>query len=541
MNRKTLIFGHKNPDTDSVTSAISFSYLKNSLGENTEPFILGDISKETEFVLNSFQIEKPRLLENVRTQIRDLNYDRIATFKSKDSILDAYNFMTKNRVRTLPIVCENKKFAGLITMKDIAMSLIQEDQRKLHTSYTNILSGLEGEAVSRHKERIDGNILVTAFHLDTIEKLHLLTKDSIVIVGDRDEVIEAAIEKEVALIVVTGRTWLNENLLKEALEKKINIIRTKMDTYSTSKLIYLTNYASNIMIYENILFFRDDEYLDECKEVIRKSGHSKFPIVDDQGYYLGILGRGHIISPKKKRVILVDHNEYAQSADGIEQAEILEIVDHHKIGDISTNIPIGFRNSPVGSTNTIIYQMYKENQIEIPYPIAGIMLSGIISDTLLLKSPTTTKIDVQVVAELTKLLEIDLQEYAMEMFRKGTDITGLDVYEVFFNDYKEFSLEGMRVGVAQVFTLNIESIKEKNTEYLDIIEETNAQKGQFATLLIVTDIIKQGSYLFYNESRKNILEASFNKKMEQGIFIEECVSRKKQIIPALIEGIRNSK
>jgi manganese-dependent inorganic pyrophosphatase len=314
-----------------------------------------------------------------------------------------------------------------------------------------------------------------------------------------------------------------------------------MDTYSTSKLIYLTNYASNIMIDQDILFFRENEYLDECKEVIRKSGHSKFPIVDEEGYYLGILGRSHIISPKKKRVILVDHNEYAQSADGIEQAEILEIIDHHKIGDISTNIPIGFRNLPVGSTNTIIYQMYKENQIKIPHPIAGIMISGIISDTLLLKSPTTTKKDVQAVEELTELLGMDLQDYAMEMFRKGTDITGLDVHEVFFNDYKEFSLEGMRVGVAQVFTLNIESVKEKTSEYLNIIEETNAQKGQFATLLIVTDIIRQGSYLFYNENRKNILEASFNKKMEQGTFIEECVSRKKQIIPALIEGIRNSK
>ncbi|RBP63832.1 manganese-dependent inorganic pyrophosphatase [Alkalibaculum bacchi] len=541
MDRKTLIFGHKNPDTDSVTSAISFSYLKNSLGENTEPYILGEISKETEFVLHSFQIDKPVLLENVRTQIRDLNYDKIATFKSKDSILDAYNFMTENRVRTLPIIFENNKFAGLITMKDIAMSLIKEDQRKLHSCYTNVLNGLEGHAVSRHKEHIDGNILVTAFHLNTIEKLHLLTEDSIVIVGDRDEVIKAAIEKGVALIVITGESWLSDDLLEEAMNKKVNIIRTKMDTYSTSKLIYLTNYASNIMIDQDILFFRENEYLDECKEVIRKSGHSKFPIVDEEGYYLGILGRSHIISPKKKRVILVDHNEYAQSADGIEQAEILEIVDHHKIGDISTNIPIGFRNLPVGSTNTIIYQMYKENQIKIPHPIAGIMISGIISDTLLLKSPTTTKKDVQAVEELTELLGMDLQDYAMEMFRKGTDITGLDVHEVFFNDYKEFSLEGMRVGVAQVFTLNIESVKEKTSEYLNIIEETNAQKGQFATLLIVTDIIRQGSYLFYNENRKNILEASFNKKMEQGTFIEECVSRKKQIIPALIEGIRNSK
>lgn len=541
MNRKTLIFGHKNPDTDSVTSAISFSYLKNRLGENTEPFILGEISKETEFVLNSFKIERPTVLKNVRTQIKDLNYDKVPTFQSDNSILDAYNFMTENKLRTLPIASEDNRFAGLITMKDIAMSLIQEDQRKLHTCYTNVLNGLEGVAVSRHNEYIDGDVLVTAFHSNTIEKLHLLTKNSIVIVGDRDEIIKAAIEKDVALIIITGQSWIKGDLLEEAIEKKINIIRTKMDTYGTSKVIYLTNYASNIMIKKDILFFRENEYLDECKEVIRKSGHSKFPIVDVEGYYLGVLSRGHIISPKKKRVILVDHNEYAQSAHGIEQAEILEIVDHHKIGDISTNIPIGFRNSPVGSTNTIIYQMYKENQVELPKDIAGIMLSGIISDTLLLKSPTTTKKDVRVVEELTEFLGMDLQDYAMEMFRKGTDITGLAVEQVFFNDYKEFSLEGMRVGVAQVFTLNIETIKEKNSEYLALIEETNAQKGQFATLLIVTDIIRQGSYIFYNENRKSILEASFNKGMEQGTFIEQCVSRKKQIVPALIEGIRNSK
>ncbi len=541
MDSKTFIFGHKNPDTDSVASAIALSNLKNHLGEDTQAFILDEVTQETKYVLEYFHVETPPILDNVRIQLNDLHYDKTQAFTFEDSIIDAYTFMSQNKIRTLPIVSDDKLLSGIITMKDIAMSLIQQDQRRLSTSYTNVLKGIEGEKVTKYTDKINGNIIVTAFHLDTIEEKHLLNRDSIVIVGDRYEIIEAALETRVQLIVITGNKKLPNELCEMADKFKVSIIRTNYDTYEASKTIYLTNYARNIMITDNILKFEEDEYLDECRDVIRNSQHSKFPIVNKNGYYLGILSRGHIISPERKRVILVDHNEYAQSAEGIDQGEILEVIDHHKIGDISTSVPIIFRNSPVGSTNTIIYQMYRENGVDIPYPIAGLMLSGIISDTLLLKSPTTTAIDVCVVEELTKILSIDLNKYAMEMFRRGTDISGMNVKEVFYSDYKEFSLEGSKVGISQVFTLNIEVIKENIKQYLELIEEINIQKDHFITLLLVTDIIQQGSYLFYNKSKDKTMENAFLRKMVQGIFIEDCVSRKKQVIPTLIEGIQKSK
>ncbi|MPW24500.1 putative manganese-dependent inorganic diphosphatase [Alkalibaculum sp. M08DMB] len=542
MDNKILIFGHKNPDTDSVSAAISLSYLKNNLGENTEAFILDEVNQETAFVLEYFNTDAPEILNNVRIQLKDLSYDKNGLpFTFRDSILDAYTYMNLNKIRTLPIVSDEKVLRGLITMKDIAMSLVQEDQRKLHTSFDNVINGLEGEEICKFDDCIDGNIIVIAFHLDTVEEMQLFQEDSIIIVGDRFDIIRAALEKKVELIIITGNVNLPDDLSELAKENKVNIIRTNYDTYRTSKVIYLTNYACNIMISENILQFKEDEYLDECKEVIQESQHSKFPIISKEGQYLGILGRGHVISPGKKKVILVDHNEYSQSALGIDQAEILEVIDHHKIGDISTSIPINFRNSPVGSTNTIIYQMYMENGVDIPYEIAGLMLSGIISDTLLLKSPTTTSLDTYAVGELTKKISIDLTKYAMEMFRRGTDISGRDVEDVFYSDYKEFSLEGTKIGISQVFTLNIEAIKKNIYQYLKLIEEINRQKDQFITLLLVTDIIKQGSYVFYNESKDRVIENAFKRDMEQGTFIEDCVSRKKQVIPMLIQGIHQSK
>lgn len=541
MNRKTFIFGHKNPDTDTVSAAISLSYLRNNLGEDTCPYVLDEVNKETQFVLDYFKVETPPILKDVRIQIKDLDYDKIFPFRLTDSIYDAYTFMNEKKIRTLPIVYNDSRLAGIVTMKDIAMSLVQQDQQMVNSSYENIVRGIEGKAICKFKEFVKGNIIITAYHLSTIEKMHLFQKDSIVITGDRYEIIEAAVENNVALIIITGNRQLSDELLEKAKKSKVSIISSKSDTYKTSKRIYLTNYVSEIMVKGNILHFKEEEYLDECKEIISKSNHSKFPVLDQQGNYLGILGRGHIINPNKKKVILVDHNEYAQSAQGIEQGEILEVIDHHKIGDISTSLPISFRNSPVGSTNTIIYQMYKENGIELPYSIAGIMLSGIISDTLLLKSPTTTPQDRQAVKELTEILTIDLEKFAMEMFRKGTDISGKEVKEVFFSDYKEFVLEGSKVGISQVFTLNIESIKENIVGYLELIKEVNLQKGQFITLLLVTDIIRQGSYVFYNDSKDKVIELAFSRKIHQGAFIENCVSRKKQILPMLIRGIRNAK
>ncbi|NTW71902.1 MAG: putative manganese-dependent inorganic diphosphatase [Eubacteriaceae bacterium] len=532
-----MIFGHKNPDTDSVTAAIVMSNLKNSLGYYTKPYVLGEIRKESKFVLDYFGVKVPERLKDVKIQMKDLNYDKVKPFSHGNSIHDAYIYMGANRIRTLPVVDTQGALTGIVTMKDIAMSLIKSDQRNIETTYDNILRGIEGSEIVRSDEYISGDIIVTAFHLDTIEEMELFTKNSIVIVGDRFDIIKYAISSGVKMIIVTGRYELTEEILGLAKDSNVNIIGTKFDTYHTTKAFYLTNFVTGIMIKNNILTFKEEDYLDECRELIRDSEHSKFPLVDAMGKYLGIVGRSHVISPSRKKVILVDHNEYAQSAEGISDAEILEVVDHHKIGDISTTLPISFRNQPVGSTNTILFQIYRENQITIERHIAGLMLSGITSDTLLLKSPTTTEFDRRAVEELVKITGIDLNSYAMEMFKKGTDISGKSVEDIFFTDYKEFVMEDMRIGMSQLFTLNIEAISENIEEYLTYINQHSKNRNQYLTLFIVTDIIKQGSYIFYNESADKTINPIFGMEMVQGRFIENWVSRKKQIIPVISEGI----
>lgn len=537
MEDKVLIFGHKNPDTDSITSAIAYSYLKNAQGFNTEPCMLGEIPKEAAFVLNYFGTEEPRLLDNVKIQLKDLDYDKIIPLEPSNSILKAYNHMNAHKIRTLPIVDPEGYLIGIATMKDIAMNAINGDYHSIHTTFNNIRSDLNGEILNYGHSDINGHIVITAFHDSTIIKQQRIEPDSIVITGDRFDIIEHAILVKVQLIIVTGDLEIPELLIEKAKVSGVNVIRTHYDTYSTSKLINQTNFISTIMQSERIMKFKVDEYLENCKEVIQSSKHSKFPIVDGQGKYLGFIGRTHFLNPTKKNVILVDHNEYAQSAEGLNEAEVLEIIDHHKIGDINTALPITFRNMPVGSTNTIIFQLYKESKVDIPKSIAGLMLSGIVSDTLFLKSPTTTYFDEHAVNTLKDIAQIDLQNYAMEMFKSGISLDGRSESDVFFNDFKEFVLEGYKIGISQVFTLNFDEIAANQDGYLKLIQSIHESRDHYLTLMLVTDIIKEGSYTLFESRHERLLNMAFGKVVEQGTFIDSLVSRKKQIIPMIINAI----
>jgi manganese-dependent inorganic pyrophosphatase len=537
--KHNLIFGHKTPDTDSVCAAITLANLKNKINEYSKPYILGKINKETEFVLKYFNITVPEELLNVKIQVRDLNYDRVKPFTGEQSIHFAYFFMNENKLRTLPIVDEQGYLLGIITMKDIAMSLINADEKLLNTSYDNIIETLLGSEIVRVNEFINGEIIVSAFQEKTLRETDMFNSDSIVIVGDRYDIINYAIEKCVKLIIVTGDLKIPEHLVKMAIKNKVNIIRTPYLTYYTAKNIPLSKYVNSIMKSSNLTKFKEDDYLDDCKEDIENSKHSKFPIVSKDNKYLGLLSRNHLINPARKKVILVDHNEIGQSADGIKQAEIIEVIDHHKIGDIKTPMPISFRNIPVGSTNTIIYKMYKENNIEITKDMAGLMLSGIISDTLLLKSPTTTDFDRQAVNNLVEILDIDLYSFAMEMFVAGTSLEGKTREEIIYQDFKSFNLENNEVGISQVFTMNINEIMNRKDEYIKMLNEITKNKNYYLMIMAVTDIINEGSYMFYTSSKGKLISYTFEKEsVYQGIFIDKCVSRKKQIVPNLINAIR---
>lgn len=538
--KHTLIFGHKIPDTDSVCAAITLSNLKNELNEISKPYILSEVNRETEFVLDYFDVEAPKILKNVKLQIKDLNYDKIEPFKPEYPVFYAYHYMHEKTLRTLPVTDDDNKLVGIITMKDIAMNLINTEQKTLTTSYENIINTLDARPITRFDEVIDGEIVVTAFYFETLKSRNVIDSSSIVIVGDRYDVVELAIENKAKLIIVTGDLNIPERLIEYAQKNKVNLIISPYKTYYTAKNISLAKPVSEIMTKTHLIKFYEDTYLEDIKEELENTRHSKFPIIAKDNTYLGVMGRTHLLNPSKKRVILVDHNEYGQSADGLEEAEIAEIIDHHKIGDISTSLPISFRNIPVGSTNTIIYYMYKENGVNIDKKIAGLMISGILSDTLMLKSPTTTKSDTEAVNDLARILNISIHEYCMLMFRAGTSLVGKTIEDVLYQDFKRFDVSSKKIGVSQVFTMGIEEIMDKKDEYIKFIDSIADSRGYYLNIMAVTDIINEGSYMFYTSEREKLVKNIFElKEVYQGVYIPKCVSRKKQIVPSIINALHH--
>jgi len=537
--REVYIFGHKKPDTDSVTSAIALSYLKNRIGIKSKPMILGDINKETEFVLKYFNIEKPEYLEDVKLQIKDLNYYKDCYINEYDSLSKTYNYMGSKNITGVPIVDNDKKFIGLLTSKMIGYELINGDFTKLNTSYDNILDVLKGEKILRFDQEISGNIVAASFRSTTILNTVEFNKDTIMIIGDRHSIIEAAVNNSIKLLIIVGNLEIKEEHLKIAKENKVNIIRTHFDTFHTAKLIGLSNYVKNLLTDTRTISFNENDYYDEFKEKSIKLGHNNYPVINDNKECLGLIRITDINKMNKKQVILVDHNEAVQSVDGLDESEILEIIDHHNISSLTTKMPINFRNMTVGSTNTIIYSIFNESNINIPSNIAGIMLSGIISDTLKFTSPTTTEYDKYVAYRLAAIANIDIDEYSKKMFKAGTNLKGKTINEIIQSDIKTYESNNKRIAISQVITLNSEDILERKQEYIKILNDMKHNMGYDIILLCVTDIIKDGSYIFFNESSEDEVANAFEfDEIEQGYFFKKCLSRKKQLVPLIMNVVK---
>lgn len=536
---KIYIFGHQKPDTDSITSSISLSYLKNKLGMHTVPVRLGEVNDETKFVLKIFGVSTPALINDVKLQLKDLNYHKDYFVNQKISIGEAYQYMLDKGITGVPVVDDNKKFVGLVTIKMITRDLIDGNFSKLNTSYDNIVKTLEGEEILRFDDEIIGSIMAAAYRSSTFMNTIHLGSDNILIVGDRHSVIEYAIMSKVKLLIIVGNGEIKEEHLQMARENHVNIIRTGFDTFRTTKVIGLSNYLKTIVPEDRPYTFDEATYYDDFVVKTNKLKHNNYPIIGKNGVCKGLIRITEITDKKRKKVILVDHNELEQSADGLEEADIVEVVDHHKIGNISTKNPINFRNMSVGCTNTIIYQMYKENNIEIPREIAGLMLSGVLSDTLALTSPTTTDLDREVVKNLAKIVDINYHDYALEMFKAGTSLQGKTIEEIVNTDIKGFTSDDISFAVSQVFTLDIDSVLSHKDEYIQYINELAKNKNYRLVLLVVTDIIRNGSYLLYTDGSGEIVADGFDiTDIKQGTYIDGVVSRKKQIVPAIMEVIR---
>lgn len=534
---KTFVFGHHNPDTDTVCGAISLSYLKNKIGMDTEPCVLDAINKETEYVLNYFKTPVPNYLDNVKLQIKDIVYHKDYFMKNTDSIKKVYDFIVDKSITGLPIVDKDGTFVGLITLKRILHNLLGESLTHVVTSYDNLLDVLNGKEELRFSEEIEGEIIANEIDSNVEKEIIKAGKSSIFVVSDKN-LIETAIDNKTKNIIIIGSFIIPETVLKKAKKNKVNIIRTKMDVFKASKYISLANYTE-IFCDKSSTVVNENSYYDDFVDLSRKLRHNNYPVVDDNNKCLGLLRLTDLENVNRKQVILVDHNESAQSITGLSQSEILEIVDHHKIGDLTTSLPINFRNMAVGSSNTIIYQLYKENGVKIPKNIAGLMLSGILSDTLILKSPTTTSLDVDAVNSLSKLAGVDYEKYGFDMFKAGTSLEGKTKKEVVNSDIKTFTYgDEIKYAVSQIFTLDFDSVKKDMSGYIELIEEMAKENGHKFIVVAVTDIISNGSYFIFTKSAKEVLEAGYGlKDIEQGIYIEDQVSRKKQVVPTLITGL----
>lgn len=537
--RDIYIFGHKKPDTDTVTSAIALSYLKNKLGKIAKPMILGEINKETEFVLKYFNIEVPEYLEDVKLQVKDLNYYKDCFVKENDSISKTYSYMGTKNITGVPIVDSNNKFKGLLTSKMIGTELINGDFTKLNTSYNNIIEVLKGEEVLKFDDEINGRIIAASYRSTTILNTLDFRPDTIMIIGDRHSIIEAAVNSGIKLLIIVGNGEIKQEHISIARQNKVNIIRTYYDTFHTAKLIGLSNYVKNLLTDTRTISFNENDYYDEFKEKSIKLGHNNYPVVDDDNNCLGLIRITDINKKQKKQVILVDHNEASQSVEGLEEAEILEIIDHHNIGSLTTNMPINFRNMTVGSTNTIIYSIFNENNVIIPKDIAGIMLSGILSDTLKFTSPTTTEMDKYVAHRLADIASIDIDKYSKEMFKAGTNLKGKKIEDIIQGDIKVYEVNNKRIAISQVITLNADEILEKKEQYINKINEVKNNKSFDLVLLCVTDIIKDGSYIFFDEDNHDLVASAFDfETIEQGYFFAKCLSRKKQLVPLIMNVMR---
>ena len=539
MKDKVYIFGHRNPDTDSITSAIALAYLKRKLGYDANPYTLGELNKETKFVLDYFKIKTPKYLNDVKLQMKDLNYHKNYFINYHASIDEAYSYMTEHNITGIPIVDNQNKFIGLITAKTVAKYLINGNYNELKTSYENLLKTLDGIKITKFDEEITGNIIAAAYRSTTFMETVNLTNNDILIVGDRHNIIENAVKSKVKLLIVVGDHDIKEEHLEIARQNKVNIIRTKFDTFTTAKKINLASYVEVLITDDRTLTLEETDYYDDFLITSQRVKYNNYPIIDKNGICKGLIRLTDIQEKNRKKVILVDHNEIKQSVTGLDEADILEVVDHHKIGDISTKNPIDFRNMSVGSTNTIIYKLFVDSGIDIPREIAGIMLSGILSDTLILTSPTTTELDKKAVEYLSLVARVDYKKYGMEMFKEGTSLKGKTKEEIVNTDLKVFNTEEYTFAVSQILTLDYEHILNDLDSYVNIIEDIEKDKELSFMVLIVTDIIENGSYIIFTNKAKKYLEVAFNiPNITQGYYMDKAVSRKKQIVPYLMDILK---
>lgn len=545
-NRDIYVFGHRNPDTDAICSSIAYAALKNQTGGNEHyvPRRLGDVNSETAYVLKRFGHEAPEYLDSVKPTVADLSYDSGERVKKGLSIRKAWDILSRKHEYTLFIVDDDEHLEGVITIGDIAKSImeVRDDHilSKSKTPFTNIVDTLEAEVLSGEIEGryAQGKVIVAAANPDQME--NYIDPGDTVILGDRYEAQLCAIEMQAGCIVVCLGGEVNDKILRMAQENNCVVLRTQFDTYLASRLMNQSIPIEYFMVKDGIMVFSNSNYIDDIRTTMAKVRHRSFPVVDPEGRLVGMVTRQNLLELQPRRVILIDHNEKSQSADGVEEAEILEIVDHHKVGIVETGKPIMYRAQPVGCSSTIIYMMYNEQGVEIPADIAGLMCSAIISDTLLFRSPTCTPADKKAANELAKIAGIDMNEHAKAMFKAGSDFENKSEKSILYQDFKKFRTGETSFGVGQITAMSgddLVSIMPRMEKYM---QENLEESGLDMIFLMLTDILEESTiFLCIGPDAVEKVEDfhKYPKKDDHSVYMEGVVSRKKQIVPMLMEAL----
>ena len=533
-----LVFGHKNPDTDSICSSIAMSNLRKQQGFNAIPCRLGEINKETKFVLDKLGVKSPKLLKTVSAQITDLNYVEKSTISTEDSIKEALDLMTKENFSSLPVIDTEGYFKTMLSISDIANTYLEIDYSDLFSKYSttfeNLKEALEGEVISGNYP--EGEI---ASNLKEASELESLKKGDIVITTSLTDGIDKSIQAGARVVIVCCRKG---DFISPRVTSECAIMLVRHSFFKAISLISQSISVGGILNTNKVLFnFNKEDFLNEIRGIMKDANQTNFPVLEDDGKVYGTIRTKHLIDFHRKKVIMVDHNEFSQSVEGIQDAHILEVVDHHKFANFQTNEATKIRTEPVGCTSTIVYGLYKEAKIEPDEKTALLMLSAILSDTLLFKSPTCTSRDVEVAKELAKLAKVDnISEYGMEMLVAGTSMAKSSMKEIINQDKKIFPIGDMEIAVAQINTVQIGELVARKEEIAKEIEHEIGKYGYSLFLFVVTDIINSNSLVFTYGKEIELVENAFKKEVVNNeILLENVVSRKKQIIPFLMTAAQN--
>lgn len=547
MKNSVYITGHRNPDSDSICAAIAYAEFKNKTQRiNAIPIRLGPISPETQFILDYFGAQAPELVKTVKQQVVDLEIDNVAPVSPDISLKMAWSIMKQKNIKTLPVTHGNDKLAGIVSVSNIASSYLDIWDNyilaKSNTKLGNIIETLSGKIVYLADEEvvIKGKVVVAMMEPND---MNLIDGEDIAICGDREVVQEFSLNNNIRIMITTNNSVPSEKIIELAKEKNCTIISTPYDSFTTARLIPQSIPVSYVMTRDNVITFSTSDFIEEIKDVMLETRYRSYPVLDENGCVVGSISRYHLITQQKKNVILVDHNEKTQSVDGLDDANVLEIIDHHRIGDIQTGQPIYFRNEPVGSSSTIVANIFFENGIRPSKVAAGLLCGAIISDTLLLTSPTSTLVDDIVLKRLAEIANINIEDFANELFKAGTSLEGKTPKDLFYQDFKIFNIGDLKVGVSQTTTTYMDGLLPFVDGLRDLMEEKVSKDGFDLIIEMATDIFKSSSLFIVAGEHKEVFCRAFNVSLKEDntVYIDGMVSRKKQIIPPLTEIVNQMK